>query len=55
MHISFTIVKSVYQSGMKSWWINEGSWLQIEFNLENVILGFEDKRKDALNCMVNFD
>ena len=37
---------------MKRWWKNEGCRLQIKFNLENVIFGFEDKRKDALNCMV---
>ena len=33
-------------------WINDSSRVQIEFNLENVIFGFEDKRNDALNCML---
>ena len=44
------ISKSIWNETVK--WINEGSRLEIEFNLENVFFGFEDKRNDALNCMV---
>ena len=33
-------------------WINRGSLVQIKFNLRNVIFGFEEKRNDALNCIV---
>ena len=33
-------------------WIYERTQVRIEFTLENIIFGFEDKRNDALNCIV---
>ena len=35
-----------------SQWIYECTRLEIEFTKEKIIFGFEEKRNDALNCIV---
>ena len=34
------------------YWINDCSHVHVKFSLHNIIFGFEEKRNDALNCLV---